>query len=114
MPVAVPVLPVSDLDRAIAFYGTLGSGLVSRYDQYAIVSLEGAEVHLTCTEGIDPACTTSGAYLRVDDAAEVHHRWIGAGAREVAPLADQPYGITEFATEDPDGNLWRVGSPTAP
>ena len=112
MTTAVPVLPVSDLVRSIAFYESLGFAVEATYDQYAIVNFEGAEVHLVRMDGIDPENTMSGAYLRVDDATDVHRRWIGAGAREIQPVTPQPYGITEFATEDLDGNLWRVGSPT--
>lgn len=112
MTTAVPVLPVSNVRRAIEFYESLGFEVVATYDEYAIVNFEGAEVHLARMDGIDPRNTMSGAYLRVDDAAAVHRRWIDAGAREIQPVATQPYGITEFATEDIDGNLWRVGSPT--
>lgn len=113
VPDIVAVLPVADLDRSLAFYRSLGFEVRSRYDEegYGIVGFEGAELHLTENPDLAGTMSWSGCYLRVGDAAEVHRRWIGAGAREVQPPIAQPYGLLEFATEDPDGNLWRVGSP---
>jgi len=109
--VAVPVLPVADLVRSLAWYGRLGFEVGAAYDDYAILTFEGAELHLAENPSIAGTLSWSGAYLRVPDAAAVHRSWMDVGAREVAPVADQPYGIREFATEDLDGNLWRVGSP---
>lgn len=109
--VAVPVLPVGDVVRATAWYQRLGFEVRRSYDGYAIVAFDGAEVHLAEMDMPPATETTSDAYLRVADADAVQARWIPLGARDIAPPADQPYGLREFATEDPDGNLWRVGSP---
>ncbi len=112
VPAVVAVLPVADLDRSLAFYLALGFVLRSRYeDHYAIVGYGGAELHLGASAEVAGTFSWSGCYLRVEDAAAVHRRWIAAGAREISAPAPQPYGQLEFATEDPDGNLWRVGSP---
>lgn len=111
VPATVPVLPVSDLDRSLAFYGRLGFALRAADDRYAILAFQGAELHLAEMDEVAGTPSLSGAYLRVDDAAAVHAAWAAVGAPEVAPLTDQPYGIREFATEDLDANLWRVGSP---
>lgn len=112
LPVAVPVLPVADLERAIAWYVRLGFAEIARYPHYALLHLDGAEVHLVASPvAPTPAESASGCYLRVADADAVHASWMALGAREVQHLVDQPYGIREFATEDLDGNLWRVGSP---
>ena len=114
VPNAVPVLPVSDLLRAVAWYGRLGFVVRSLYEGagYAILGFEGTELHLNQAHGMPgPTETWSGCYLRVADVDALHARWMAAGAREVGGLADQPWGIREFATEDVDGNLWRVGSP---
>ena len=113
--VAVPVLPVSDLVRSLAWYERLGFGVRALYEGYAIVAFDDAELHLNEVPGLPPAsASVSGAYLRVADADAVHARWSAMGAPTVAPPEDQPYGIREFATEDLDGNLWRVGSPLVP
>lgn len=111
VPAAVPVLPVRDVVRSTAWYTRLGFTLRVAYDGYAILAFGGAEVHLAEVDLAPDAETWSGAYLRVADAAVEHARWDQLGAPTVAPLTDQPYGIREFATEDLDGNLWRVGSP---
>lgn len=110
--VAVPVLPVSDVVRSTAWYERLGFTCLVAYDGYAILSIDGAEVHLGQMDDLPPAGqSVSGAYLRVADADATFARWTAMGAPPVAAPADQPYGIREFATEDLDGNLWRVGSP---
>ena len=109
--VAVPVLPVVEITRAVAFYERLGFVVRAAYDGYAIVAFDGAEVHLNELPQLAGTESPAGAYLRVADVDAVHARWTAMGAREVAPVADQPYGIREFATEDLDGNLWRIGAP---
>jgi catechol 2,3-dioxygenase-like lactoylglutathione lyase family enzyme len=107
----VPVLPVRDLDRSLAWYERLGFAVRTRYPAYAIVAFEDAELHLVVFDVDYPPESLSGAYLRVDDADAVFARWSVLGARVVAPPEDQPYGVREWATEDPDGNLWRISAP---
>ena len=111
--VAVPVLPVADLARSLAFYTRLGFAIVAEHPGYAIVAFGDAELHLAEQELGDDDVSRSGAYLRVDDADSVHAAWSVLGAPIIKTPVDEPYGIREFATEDPDGNLWRVGSPLA-
>ena len=90
---AVPVLPVSDLTRSVAWYERLGFECRTTYDGYAIVAFDGAEVHLAAFDDAPPATESfSGAYLRVDDADAVFAHWTPMGARSIAPPADQPYG----------------------
>jgi catechol 2,3-dioxygenase-like lactoylglutathione lyase family enzyme len=109
--VGVPVLAVSDLQRSLAFYKALGFTLIVEFDGYAILAFQGAETHLAQIDTLPPPDkSVSGAYLRVDDADEVFELWTAAGAPTLKPPSDEPYGIREFATEDDDGNLWRVGS----
>lgn len=111
---SVPVLPVSDLVRSLAWYERLGFEVRATFDGYAILGFDGAELHLNEMPDLAPASeSVSGAYLRVADADAVHARWSAMGAPTIAPPEDQPYGIREFATEDLDGNLWRVGAPLA-
>lgn len=107
----VPVLPVSDLVRAVAWYERLGFRVRAFFDGYAILGFDGAELHLNELHDAPPATETfAGAYLRVADVDAVHAHWSAVGARIIAAPEDQPYGIREFATEDLDGNLWRVGA----
>lgn len=99
----VPVLPSRDLDRSARFYARLGYEVVARYPDYAILSREGAELHLTA-EPVEPGANPAGLYLRVAGV----DAWAAAlGAR----AEDKPWGQREFAVGDPDGNLLRFGEP---
>lgn len=113
VPDAVPVLPVAELGRALAFYERLGFEVRATYPGYVILGYGPTEVHLAEVPDIEGTETWTGCYLRVDDADAVHAHWVAVGAPELSAPADQPYGTREFATEDPDGNLWRVGSAIA-
>jgi PhnB protein len=47
--------------------------------------------------------------LIVDDPDAAADRAIGAGARLVFPVADQPYGMRQGRVADPFGHHWLVG-----
>jgi PhnB protein len=49
--------------------------------------------------------------LIVDDPDAVTRQAIDAGAIEVFPLADQPYGMRQGRVEDPYGHHWLIGRP---
>jgi uncharacterized glyoxalase superfamily protein PhnB len=49
-------------------------------------------------------------YLVVDDVDALHDRAAAACAEIVMPLVDQDYGSREFATRDPEGNVWCCGT----
>lgn len=49
-------------------------------------------------------------FLYVDDAAATHARAIAAGAAEVMPLSQQPYGLS-CGLRDPFGFLWWPTTP---
>jgi catechol 2,3-dioxygenase-like lactoylglutathione lyase family enzyme len=108
---AIPILPVRDLDEALAFWSR--SGLtVERYDDgYAFVLADGAElVHLALHPSVDPAMNPSACYVHVADVQDWHGRLAAAGL-PVTPVRDEPWGMREFSVRDPSGNLVRVGRP---
>ncbi len=111
---ASPILPVADLVRSLAFYERLGFEVLGHWDDDAILSFGDAEVHLAQHPEVDGQPSWSGVYLYVSDVAAVHATFAAAGARELKPVGETPNGMLEFATEDLDGNLWRVGSPVSP
>ena len=118
VPAAIAVLPVAELDRALAWYGRLGFTVQALFDGYAILEFEGAEVHVAEHRDLLAGAARSGCYLRVADAAATHGQWMALGAPEVAPLGVRSRGsgelaMVEFSTEDPDGNRWWVVSPAA-
>ena len=55
--------------------------------------------------------TTVRLSLVVDDPDEVARRAIAAGASEVFPVADQPYGMRQGRVQDPYGHHWLIGKP---
>ena len=71
-------------------------------------------VHTSNDEGRLEARGRSSIGLLVDTPAEVdraYERAVAAGATVVAPPEDAFYGGRGFSLEDPEGNLWHVGSP---
>lgn len=49
--------------------------------------------------------------LVVDDPDGVAKRAIVAGATEIFPMADQPYGMRQGRVADPSGHHWLIGKP---
>jgi uncharacterized glyoxalase superfamily protein PhnB len=106
---ATPVLPVADMEPAIAFYRLLGFE-VTLYDAgYAWVSHAGHELlHLLSVPGLDVDANAASCYLHVADGDALHEAWAAAGMA-VGPLEDTPWGMREFAMLDPSLNRVRVG-----
>jgi len=116
-----PVLPVSDMTRAIVLYQQLGFDVES-YDGgafYAFAQRGEVHLHLSLVDNIDPLTTMVSVYLYVDDAKALFAEWREVGAAEsggrLHTPSDTDYGLTEGAYVDPWGNLLRFGSaiPTA-
>jgi len=55
--------------------------------------------------------TTVRINLIVDDPDATSARAVRAGADEVFPVADQPYGLRQGRIADPDGHHWLIGKP---
>ena len=55
--------------------------------------------------------TTVRIHLSVDDPDATAARAVGAGATEIFPVADQPYGFRQGRVADPDGHHWLIGKP---
>ena len=113
----IPILPCRNLDETLLFYGALGFVLEfeqTEPDVYAILQLEGAEIHFFGHPGVDPATSHAGCYVRVSDADAIYARWsqLGLptqGIPRLDAIADKPWGLRELAVVDPSGNLIRVG-----
>ena len=116
---AIPILPVSSLDRALTFYrDQLGFEVRHRESGLAIVERDGVMLHLaqlddaswrtradfierpikSGAESFIPG--TASCRIRIDDAEQLLAE-IGTGAQ----LRDQWWGDRDFALLDPDGNL---------
>ncbi|WP_420453428.1 bleomycin resistance protein [Ilumatobacter sp.] len=104
------VLPVADMDEAVAFYRRLGFSVESFDPGYAWVTHSGDEIlHLRLVEGLDPVANEAVGYLHVRDVAPWHAAWVAAGV-EVGDVEDLPWSMREFVVDDPSGNRLRVGA----
>ena len=58
--------------------------------------------------------TTVRVSLIADDPDAAAARAIAAGATEIFPVADQPYGFRQGRVADPYGHHWLIGKPLSP
>jgi len=106
------ILPVTDVDRAKAFYAD-GCGFVVDHDQRVSDTLRfvqltppGSACSIAIGEGLTDATPGSvkGLQVVVDDADATHAFLTGNGV-DAAPVEDLAWGrFTYFS--DPDGNAW--------
>lgn len=106
-------VPVSDVDRAKAFYERVGfvvdhDHVVSEQLRFVQLTPPGSPCSVTIGTGITEAAPGSfpGANLVVDDAEQAHVELTRRGI-EVSEIEDMPWGrFVTFA--DPDGNRWSL------
>jgi catechol 2,3-dioxygenase-like lactoylglutathione lyase family enzyme len=122
---AAPILPVRDLDDALAFYARLGFE-TSRYDGgYGYARRERLILHLRASPEVDPRANPSAAWVDIADVDALHAEWVGLGlpvepvdgertpeprGRISARVDHKPWGVREFAILDPDNNQLRFGT----
>jgi catechol 2,3-dioxygenase-like lactoylglutathione lyase family enzyme len=107
---ASPILPVRDLDVALAFYARLGFG-TRKYDEgYGFARRDRVEIHLGRADGDATPAAPHATYLWVDDADAMAREWRAAGVTVAGP-EDTAWEQHEGTVVDPDGNVLRFGSP---
>jgi catechol 2,3-dioxygenase-like lactoylglutathione lyase family enzyme len=107
------IVPVSDVDRAIAFY-TENAGFVLDHDftvreglRFVQLTPPGSACSIAIGEGLtDKPIGSASLQLVVDDARAAHAELAGRGI-EVSDVQDFPWGSFVFFA-DPDGNTWAV------
>jgi catechol 2,3-dioxygenase-like lactoylglutathione lyase family enzyme len=113
----VPV-PVSDVDRAKAFY-TEKIGFHEDMDQRVNENLRfvqltppGSACSIAMGEGIttQPPGSSAGLLLVVEDIKAVYEELSGRGV-EISEPAMQPWGTIHADFHDPDGNRWTFQQP---
>jgi PhnB protein len=118
-----PFLAVRDVAAAVEFYARAfgaeeeGERLVAPSGaQVAVLLIGGCHVGVAseAPELGTPSPETIGATtvrvsLDVDDPDAVAAQAIAAGATEMFPVADQPYGMRQGRVVDPFGHHWLVG-----
>ena len=107
-------IPVSDVDRAIAFY-TEKAGFDLDHDhkvgegiRFVQLTPPGSACSITLGEGITDAAPGSvrGMQMVVSDIQAAHAELVGRGV-EVSDVQEFPWGSFVFF-RDPDGNGWAV------
>jgi PhnB protein len=122
-----PMLTVRNATQAIEFYKTaFGAAEVSRQTTptgqiVAEMSIDGRAFFVVDenprAHNLSPKAvggTTVRMSLIVDDPDAVTSRALAAGATEVFPIEDQPYGLRQGRVEDPYGHHWLIGKPLTP
>lgn len=102
---ANPVLEVSDVSRAIAYYRDV-FGLIPSWmweDRIGGVHTDHSSIELYVSRAEQPSPSRLAVF--VDDADAAHERYLTAGAEIVDELKTQPWGLRGFTVRDPDGNL---------
>ena len=95
-----PVLHVADVSAATAFYrDVLGFTCDFGDEQYAVVWRDNSAIHFRQSRGA-PAGLHLFQWVRDVDA---YHRELRSRGVRVPEPADEPYGLREFAIEDPNG-----------
>lgn len=112
---AVPIIRVSDLQRALDFYCSV-LGFHKDFEHrtspegpcYVGLSRDGHQLHLStfCGDGVSP----STIYFYVDAVDALYESFRKAGLREAQlEPTNQTWGRREFYLRDPDGNALRFG-----
>lgn len=108
----VPV-PVTDVDRAIAFYTKVGFNLDHDHKvkpglRFVQLTPPGSGCSIVIGEGVTEMKPGSqqGLQLVVKDAREAHKTLTERGI-EASDIQEMPWGVFTFFT-DPDGNSWAV------
>src|SRR6476646_11208514 len=110
---AAPMIPVADIERAVAFY-TAAFDFAKTFEngdpvEFVILERDAAEVHLTLVRD-HVGKTFNVLHLMVTAGVdELYRRCEAAGARIVKPMRDAPWGLRTFVMADPDGNCIDVG-----
>jgi PhnB protein len=118
------MLTVKDARTASAFYSqAFGAEELNRFTApsgHAVVEMAIDGFHFFAVDENPEAMNLSpialgGTSVRlnliVDDPDDVVARAIEAGATEVFPVNDQPYGLRQGRIADPEGHHWLVGKP---
>jgi catechol 2,3-dioxygenase-like lactoylglutathione lyase family enzyme len=123
---------VHDPDQALAFYrDTLGLeerndvgkgdfrwitvGAASQPDVSVVLTnyLNGSPADQEAVAALVAKGALNGVHFHADDLDAAFEKVRAAGAEIVEELAEQPWGVRDFAVRDPSGNLVRVDQSSA-
>lgn len=112
---AYPVLPCSDIPRAVHHYqDVLGFNVkvVSPDNNYAIIERDKVELHLDSpVYARGHAAGNAECYVWIKgDIDALHAEFARRGALQLHPVADRIYKMRDFSCCDPDGNRITFGA----
>ncbi|MBT3211396.1 MAG: hypothetical protein HN345_05220 [Planctomycetaceae bacterium] len=107
----VPILIVSDIEKAVQFYSSIGFEETFRNDTvYSVLRLGSMFVHLgTRMEAADAG--TSQALIEIEDVDDYYALCMAKNATIEREIEDQFYGLRSFNLKDRDGNLIEFAEP---
>jgi uncharacterized glyoxalase superfamily protein PhnB len=116
LPGAVPEIPVSDMERAIAYYrNILGFTLDWGPGEHGLAGISRDECRMFIADaGFRSYLGNTGPVLiwlnleSKDEVNKLYGEWSESGANLPSVPQSKPYGLHEFTAMDPDGNLFRV------
>jgi catechol 2,3-dioxygenase-like lactoylglutathione lyase family enzyme len=108
VPLAIPVLVSTDIERAAETYDSKGFSIVHAAHNYLILRRRAVELHVSSVAQIpEPHCVS--AYIRVGDVDEWHSAFKNGRSKRLSEVLDKPWGMREFHFIDDDGNLLNIG-----
>lgn len=112
---ATPNLPARDFDATVRFYAALGFEATYRDTGWLILQRGGIVLEFFPDAALDPATTSAGCCLRVDDLDAVYAVCVGAGIPEthlgwprLHPPRVEESGMRIGYLVDADGSLLRL------
>jgi DNA-binding transcriptional MerR regulator len=108
----MPRLPVTDLDRSIAYYQeALGLRLAWRTADDSLAALASGDIEtlLLVAWTADSPPAPRASYVYVEDPDALCAEYQDAGADIVDTVASRPYGMRDFVVRDPDGHRFTFG-----
>ena len=113
-----PIMPCCDIEETRAFYESIGFETHGIWEQYGymIMYRDGAELHFSQMDGLDPFANPCGGYLRLEEVDELSDRLATLNLPEddksiprFGRATDTPWGMRETAWVDASGNGIRAG-----
>ena len=106
---AIPVLPATNITKAIYFYETRLGFKGMNYGNYAILKYKNVEIHL-CLVSAATTNSFAGCFIQVDNIEDLYTDYCAKGLIHLkGKLADKPAGLKEFNLRDEDNNILRFG-----
>ncbi len=112
---STPTLPVGNMDDAIAFYEQVGFDIRRNTEEdgtpggFAFVEVDDISIFDLGEEtDMDPATNKACCYLVTED-SDIWHLAMSDAGLPITEIADQPWGMREYALTDPWGNTIRIG-----